>query len=79
MALIFIFMYAPIVTLMVLSFNENKGRRWSGFSLKWYGELFQSDMILSALGNTLLIAFITATAATVLGVLACVGIHSLKG
>ena len=79
MALIFIFMYAPIVTLMVLSFNENKGRRWSGFSLKWYGELFQSGMILSALGNTLLIAFISATAATVLGVLACVGIHSLKG
>ena len=79
MALIFIFMYAPIVTLMVLSFNENKGRRWSGFSLKWYGELFQSDMILSALGNTLLIAFISATAATVLGVLACVGINSLKG
>lgn len=79
MTLIFIFMYAPIVTLIVFSFNENKGRRWSGFSLKWYQEMFGSEMIMSALWNTLLIAFISATAATVLGVIACVGINSLKG
>ncbi len=69
MTLIFIFMYAPIVTLIVFSFNENKGRRWSGFSLlKWYQEMFESEMIMSALWNTIIIAFISATAATLLGV-----------
>ena len=79
MTLIFIFMYAPIVTLIVFSFNENKGRRWSGFSLKWYQEMFQSEMIMSALWNTILIAFISAALATLLGVIACIGINSLKG
>lgn len=60
-ALIFIFLYAPIVTLMVLSFNASKTRaKWGGFTLKWYYELFQNSIILEALYNTLLIAFLSA-------------------
>lgn len=54
----FVFLYAPIVTLMVLSFNASRTRaKWGGFTLKWYSELFQNSIILEALYNTLLIAF----------------------
>ena len=48
--LIFIFLYAPIVVLMVYSFNANKSRgSWGGFSLKWYAKLFSNADILDAL------------------------------
>ena len=56
-ALIVLFLYAPIGTLMVLSFNESKTRaKWGGFTFKWYVSLFQNEEILRALFNTLLIA-----------------------
>ena len=58
LTLIFIFLYAPIVTLIIFSFNEGKGSRWKGFSLKWYEDLFESRMIMEALSNTLIIAFV---------------------
>ena len=58
--LIFIFLYAPIVTLIVLSFNNSKTRaKWGGFTLKWYVELFQNQAIMQALYNTLAIAFLS--------------------
>ena len=61
LALILILMYAPIVTLMILSFNASKSRsKWGGFTLKWYGSLFRDDAIMSALYNTLVIAFLSA-------------------
>ena len=64
--LIFIFLYAPIVTLIVLSFNASKTRaKWGGFTLKWYGALFQNRDILQALFNTLLIALIASVASTI--------------
>ena len=53
LTLIFIFLYAPIVTLIIFSFNEGKGSRWKGFSLKWYEDLFESRMIMEALSNAL--------------------------
>ena len=57
MAIIFIFLYAPILTLIVLSFNESKFRgNWSGFSLKWYKSLFRDQDILHALFTTLMLA-----------------------
>ncbi len=59
--LIFLFLYAPIGTLMVLSFNASRTRaKWGGFTFKWYVELFQNDDILRALGNTLLIALVSS-------------------
>ncbi len=68
MILICIFLYAPIVTLIVLSFNESKYRgRWGGFSLKWYGRLFQDEVILNALFTTLVLALLSALIATVIG------------
>ena len=79
MALVFIFLYAPIVTLIVYSFNAGKGRKWTGFSFDWYRELFESDMIMSAVGNTLSIALLSALAATVIGVVSCLGINAMRG
>ena len=58
-ALILIFMYAPIVTLIVLSFNQSKTRsKWGGFTFNWYVELFQNEEIMGALANTLIVAFL---------------------
>ncbi len=77
--LIFVFLYAPIVTLIVLSFNASKTRaKWGGFSLKWYKSLFENEAILQALWNTLAIAFLSALIATVIGTVACISINSMK-
>lgn len=77
--LIFIFLYAPIVTLIVLSFNASKTRaKWGGFTLKWYRSLFENEAILGALGNTLLIALLSALIATAIGTVACISINSMK-
>ena len=79
LALILIFLYAPIATLMVLSFNSSKFMsKWTGFGLKWYRQLFESPLILSALKNTLLIAVLSALISTVIGTLACIGISRMK-
>ena len=78
-ALIFIFLYAPIVTLMVLSFNASRTRaKWGGFTFKWYVELFDNRAILEALYNTLLIAFLSAIIATLIGTIACIAINGMK-
>ncbi len=77
-ALIFLFLYAPIATLMVLSFNASKTRaKWGGFTFQWYSSLFQNNEILEALGNTLLIALVSASAATVIGTIACIAMTGM--
>ncbi len=79
--LIFLFLYAPILVLIVFSFNDTETASrtvWSGFSLRWYQKLFEDRLILEALRNTLIIAVIAAAAATVLGTVAAVGINSMK-
>ena len=81
MTLIFVFLYAPILLLVVFSFNDTdtKSRTvWSGFSLRWYEMLFQDRMLLEALRNTLIIAVCAAVGATILGTVAALGIHSMK-
>ena len=78
-ALIILFLYLPIFTLMVLSFNEGKTMNaWTGFSFRWYREMFSNRTIMEALGNTLTIAFWAAAAATVVGVMACIGLNAMK-
>ena len=78
-AFIFLFLYAPIATLMVLSFNASKTRaKWGGFTFHWYSRLFQNREILEALGNTLLIAVISAFVATVIGTIACVAMTGMQ-
>ena len=78
-ALIFLFLYAPIATLMVLSFNASKTRaKWGGFTFKWYAQLARNDDILRALGNTLLIALFSSVIATVIGTIACIAMNHMK-
>lgn len=67
------FLYIPIVTLVVYSFNESRlVTVWSGFSTKWYGELIHNEQILSAAWVSLRVAFFTATLAVILGTLAAI-------
>ncbi len=77
--LIFAFLYAPILVLIVFSFNESKSRaNWEGFTLNWYMELFQDRQIMSALYYTLLIAVLSSIIATLIGIIASIGIFSMK-
>ena len=78
--IIFIFLYTPIVTLMVFSFNDSKSMgQWKGFTLRWYQELMQNDRILLALKTTLIIAVIASVVATIIGTFAAIGIHKMRG
>lgn len=77
--LIFLFLYAPIATLIVLSFNASRTRaKWGGFTTRWYVSLFQNDAIMNALLNTLTIALIASLTATVIGTIACIAIINMK-
>lgn len=79
LVLILIFLYAPILTMMVLSFNTSKSRtQWGGFTLSWYQQMLSDPDILAALSNTLLIAFVSALAACILGTAATIAINSMK-
>ena len=78
-ALIMIFLFAPMVILLVFSFNEAKSLSvFSGFSLKWYRELFRDDETLKAVANTLVLAVLAALVSTVMGTAAAVGINKLR-
>ncbi len=79
-ALIFFFLYAPIAVLIVYSFNDSRNRvKWGGFTLDWYSDLFENELIMESLWLTLEIALLAALFATVLGTLAAVGIYSMNG
>ena len=78
--LVFIFLYTPIVALIVFSFNDSKTMgKWSGFTFKWYGELFKNERIMQALFFTVVIAVISSIVATIIGTLAAIGINKMKG
>lgn len=77
--LIFIFLYAPIGILIVLSFNDSKSRAlWGGFTTEWYVSLFQDSSIMSALYTTLIIAFSSAFIATIIGTAASIAMNRMK-
>ena len=79
LGLIFIFLYAPIITLIVLSFNASKTRaKWGGFTTKWYAALFRNEQIMQALWNTLALAILSALIATLIGTIACIAMQSMK-
>lgn len=78
-AIIFIFLYAPIVTLIVLSFNNSRTRaKWGGFTTNWYSELFKNDAIMQALYNTIFIAIISSVVATIIGTITCIALNNMK-
>ena len=77
--IIMLFLYLPILTLIVLSFNDVKSMSvWGGFSLHWYAELFQSRLMMGAIVNTFSIAILAALIATIVGTLAVLGMASMK-
>ncbi len=76
---IFVLLYAPILTLIILSFNASKTRaKWGGWTAKWYVSLFQNSAIMDALYNTLIIAVLSATIATLLGLTAALSLNSMR-
>ncbi len=78
-ALVFIFLYAPIVVMIIFSFNSSSSTSvFSGFSLEWYKVLLEDEATLRALYNTLILAVSSSLIATVLGTAAAVGIDKFK-
>ena len=79
-ALIYIFLYAPIAIIILFSFNGGTSRAaMDGFSLQWYAELFEDEVILKSLYYSVIIAVVSALVATVIGTMAALGINALKG
>lgn len=78
--LIFLFLYAPIIVLIVYSFNDSRSRgNWNGFTLRWYLELLSDRQILSSLYYTIIIGIISAITATIIGTAAAIGIQAWRG
>ncbi|MCF0141163.1 MAG: ABC transporter permease [Mogibacterium sp.] len=77
--IVMLFLYLPIITLIVLSFNEAKSMAvFTGFSLKWYAELFQSRLLMYAVINTFSIAIIASVISTIIGTCAVVGLDAMR-
>ena len=77
--LMILFLYCPILVLIVASFNDSKLLgTWKGFTLKWYKDLFANEAIMDALKSTLVLAVLSAFIATVIGVLACLTMRRMK-
>lgn len=79
MALIFLFLYAPIAVMIVFSFNSGISTYiMEGFSLRWWEEMFKDAVAMQALKNTVVLALATAACSTVLGIMASVGLFLSK-
>lgn len=77
--LIILFLYAPIMVLVMLSFNNSRSRvTWGGFTFDWYVKLFSNSQIMEALMTTLILAFLSALIATVIGVMGALGINAMR-
>lgn len=77
--LIFLFLYAPIIVLIVFSFNSSKSRaHWTGFTFKWYIEMFKDRQIMTSLYYTITIALAASLIATAIGTIAAIGIQHMK-
>ena len=79
LGLLLIIMYAPIITLIVLSFNSSKSRaKWGGFTLEWYVNLLSDEAVASALINTLSIAVLATIISTIIGTVSCIAMIGLN-
>ena len=78
--LVFIFLYIPMIVLAVASFNKGMDIAvFSGFTFDQYKELFRDKHLLALLGNSVIIAVLSSLVATVMGTIAAVGVHSMRG
>ena len=79
MALVFVFLYAPIVLLIVFSFNSgNSNMVWKGFSLHWYTKLFRNRIIMQSVYTTLMVSLLATIIATVAGTFAAIGFYAMR-
>lgn len=77
--LIFIFLYAPVLVLVIFSFNKAQSRSlWGGFTLEWYAKLFQNQDMLAALQVTLIVAVLSALISTLIATVTCIGLNSMQ-
>ncbi len=77
--IIFVFLFAPIAVLLIFSFNSSKSLSvFTGFSFKWYEELFQDRNTLESVKNTLILAASASAVSTAIGTFAAVGINKLR-
>lgn len=77
--LVFVFFYAPIVVLIVFSFNSSRYvNQWAGFSLAWYAKLFTNEAMALALRNSLTVALISTVVSTLLGTLVALGLERYR-
>ncbi len=78
-SLVFLFLYAPVVVLIIFSFNKARSRSlWGGFTLEWYAKLFQNQDMIAALQVTLIVALLSAFIATSIATVTCIGLNSMK-
>lgn len=79
MGLVFLFLYAPILLLVVFSFNAGGSNMvWEGFSLRWYQELFRDRQMMNAIYTTLLVSVLATVISTVVGTFTSVGLYGMK-
>ena len=79
MALVFLFLYAPIFLLIIFSFNAgNSSSVWKGFSMDWYAQLFNNRLIMQSVSTTLLVSFLSTVIATIAGTFAAVGFFGMR-
>jgi spermidine/putrescine transport system permease protein len=79
LGLVYIFLYVPILVLIVLSFNKSGlPTAWTGFSTEWYGKLIANPKILSAAGNSLIVAVVSTVISTAIGTLLAMGLEEGK-
>ena len=76
---IYIFLYLPIIVLIIYSFNASKyGATWQGATLDWYKKLFSNNLLLTSTKNSFLIATISASIATLIGTISALGLHNYR-
>ncbi len=76
LGLVYLFLYGPIIVLVVLSFNQSGlPTAWTGFTIDWYGKLLQNEAILAAVRNSLIVAVFSTAISTVLGTLLAMGLE----
>jgi spermidine/putrescine transport system permease protein len=77
---VYVFLYIPIAIIALFSFSAGRSAsQFEGFSIQWYGRALANPFVMDALSNSLFVAFVSATLASVLGTLAAVGLQSMRG
>ncbi|MBE0455310.1 MAG: ABC transporter permease [Roseovarius sp.] len=77
---VYVFLYTPIAIIALFSFSAGRSAsQFEGFSVKWYGRALDNPFVMDALGNSLFVAFISATFASILGTLAAIGLQGMRG